>query len=211
MTIQNLNAAKLIVIAAPSGAGKTSLVKALVQRNKAIEVSVSCTTRKKRPDEEDGVNYHFVSLAEFEEIEKLDGFLESARVFAHRYGTRRQTVEKIIASGNHLILEIDWQGAQQVCKQMPAAQSIFILPPSLQTLRDRLIERGQDNAEIIESRMQQAVSEMSHYPEFDYLVVNDQFETALQQIESIVLDQAPELSTALQKTRLSTLLHELLP
>ncbi|MEO2175691.1 MAG: guanylate kinase [bacterium] len=211
MNKQNLKKARLFVIAAPSGAGKTSLVKALVDQSDNIQVSISYTTRAMRPDEVNGVNYHFVTVSEFEKITEQQGFLESAQVFKNRYGTHRQTVDQLLVSGKHLILEIDWQGVQQVKQRMPEAQSIFILPPSMQSLRDRLMKRGQDNQETIESRMAEAISEISHYHEFDYLLVNDDFDTALRQIEAIVQNQATELAISRQKDRLSTLLAELLP
>ena len=201
----------LFVIAAPSGAGKTSLVKALVERSDDIEVAVSHTTREKRPDEQDGVNYHFVTLPKFKEIEQRDGFIEYAQVFGNLYGSSLEAVTQFIEAGINLVLEIDWQGAKQIRQRMPASVSIFILPPSLQSLRNRLLDRAQDDSETIEKRMDQAISEMSHFEEFDYLVVNDDFDRACDQIRSITREEAPELTLIRQKQNLAPLLAELLP
>lgn len=153
----------LFTVSAPSGAGKTSLVRALIDRSDHLRVSVSHTTRAKRPGEEDGVNYHFVSHDTFQDMLKEDAFLEHAQVFANYYGTSRRWVEETLAAGDDVILEIDWQGAQQVRQLMPETVSIFILPPSRDTLRSRLTNRGQDDAATIERRLAEAAREMSHY------------------------------------------------
>lgn len=201
---------KLFVLSAPSGAGKTSLAKALVDRNDRIRVAVSHTTRPKRPDEEDGVNYHFITETRFKQIDHQDGFIETAVVFGNYYGTSKKAVDTFINSGNLLILEIDWQGARQIRERMPRAVSIFILPPSLNALRDRLRGRAQDDDKIIARRMAEAINESSHYDEFDFLVVNDDFETAVSQIQAITDNNAPELARERQKSNLVGLLSELL-
>ena len=170
---------QLYVVSAPSGAGKTSLVKALVDGNDDLAVSVSHTTRAKRPGEINGINYHFVSIAEFNDLKERGGFFEWAQVFDNFYGTSKQGVIEQLNQGIDVILEIDWQGAAQVKQQMPNAVAIFILPPSTAALRQRLTGRGQDDESIIERRMQSARDEISHYGDADYVVLNDQFETAL--------------------------------
>lgn len=180
------NKGKLYIIAAPSGAGKTSLVKAMVESTPHVKVSVSHTTRSQRPGEVDGVNYHFVSIDEFQKKLGDGRFLEHAEVFGNFYGTSETWVREQMEQGEDVILEIDWQGAQQVRKLMADAVSIFILPPSLEALRERLIGRATDDMEIIDRRMTQAVSEMSHYAEFDYLVINDEFDLALRDLQTII-------------------------
>lgn len=175
----------LYIVSAPSGAGKTSLVGKLIELDSRIMVSVSSTTRDKRPGEENGVNYHFLSIEDFE-VKILQGdFLEHAQVFDNFYGTSQSSVEDQLNSGKDVILEIDWQGAQQVRELMPNAISIFILPPSLKELKKRLTGRGTDSDEIIERRMADAVSELSHYNEFDYIVINNNFDIALKELHSI--------------------------
>lgn len=177
----------LYTIAAPSGAGKTSLVNALLNDgDKQLCVSISHTTRTKRPAETDGVNYHFVERKRFLAMRNAGDFLESAEVFGNLYGTSRVWVQDQLEKGMDVILEIDWQGAEQVRRQIQPTKSIFILPPSLATLRDRLTSRGQDNADVIEHRMQLARNEISHYGEADYLVINDQFDAALDDLRAIV-------------------------
>jgi len=177
----------LYTIAAPSGAGKTSLVNALLNDgDEHLCVSISHTTRPKRPAETDGVNYHFVSREDFLEMRDSGAFLESAEVFGNLYGTSRAWVQDQLDKGMDVILEIDWQGAGQVRSQIQPTKSIFILPPSLATLRERLTSRGQDNADVIEHRMQLARNEISHYGEADYLVINDQFDAALDDLRAIV-------------------------
>jgi len=180
------NTGTLYIFSAPSGAGKTSLVKALLAQMKDIEVSVSHTTRAMRPGEVDGLDYHFISKDEFENLVEADAFLEHAQVFDNFYGTARSSIETRLAAGADVILEIDWQGAQQVRAWKADAVSVFILPPSRNALEERLRGRGQDSEEIIARRMRDAVSETSHYAEFDYLVINDQFELALQDLQAIV-------------------------
>ena len=180
---------KLYIIAAPSGAGKTSLVKAMVDSTPHVRVSVSHTTRGMRPGEQDGINYHFVKMDDFREMQQQGLFLEHAEVFGNSYGTSKQWVVEQLNKGVDVILEIDWQGAQQIRELMPDTVSFFILPPSLTVLRERLIGRGTDAMEIIERRMAQAVSEMSHYGEFNYIVINDQFDLALRDLQNIIRSQ----------------------
>ncbi|MDV7211706.1 guanylate kinase [Azotobacter beijerinckii] len=198
----------LYIISAPSGAGKTSLVKALIDALPQVRVSVSHTTRGMRPGEVEGVNYHFVERPTFLGMLERDEFLEHAEVFGNLYGTSQLWLEQTLAEGFDLILEIDWQGAQQVRRLLPQAQSIFILPPSQEALRQRLTNRGQDSDEIIERRMREAVSEMSHYLEYDYLVINDDFAHALEDLKSIF--RARQLQQESQQRRHGNLLVELL-
>ena len=198
----------LYIFSAPSGAGKTSLVKALVESTDGIEVSVSHTTRSPRPGEENGVHYHFVDPGTFEEMVAAGAFLEHARVFDNYYGTARASIESRLKQGMDVILEIDWQGARQVREQFPDCIGLFILPPSRQALEERLRGRGQDDDTIIARRMRDAKSEISHYAEFDYLVINDVFETALAEIKAIV--SAQRLRTPLQAKRHRLMLSELL-
>jgi len=198
----------LYIISAPSGAGKTSLVKALLEKLESVSVSVSHTTRPARPGEQDGVDYHFVAKAEFERLAAGDEFLEHAQVFDNYYGTRRATVLEKLESGGDVILEIDWQGARQVYKALPQAVRVFILPPSREALRERLAGRGQDSEEVINRRMADAVSEMSHYDEFDYLVFNDDFATALGEL--MALFRARRLRSEAQRQRYASELKGLL-
>lgn len=177
----------LYIIAAPSGAGKTSLVKTLVATTPGVAVSISHTTRPPRSREQNGVDYHFVSTAEFAAMQAEGAFLEHARVFENQYGTSQAAVMAQRETGIDVILEIDWQGARQVRDRIPDSVSIFILPPSREALRQRLIGRGQDHPEIIEQRMAAALDELSHYLEFEYLIVNDQFEAAAQALSAIIL------------------------
>jgi len=175
----------LYVIAAASGAGKTSLVKALVEADPGIAVSVSHTTRAPRPGEQDGAHYHFVSVEHFQAMIARDAFLEHAKVFDNYYGTARAGIEEHLAQDRDVILEIDWQGARQVRAAFPACVGIFVLPPSRPALEQRLRGRGQDPDEVIARRMRDAVAEMSHYAEFDYLVINDDFQVALDDLKAI--------------------------
>ncbi|MFU8764487.1 MAG: guanylate kinase [Haliea sp.] len=198
----------LYTVSAPSGAGKTSLVNALIARCDRLRVSVSHTTRPQRPGEQDGVNYHFVDESAFLEMLEQAAFLEHARVFGNLYGTSQAWVEEQLASGTDVILEIDWQGAEQVKRLLPATRAIFILPPSRPALEQRLTGRGQDDPAIIAARMAQAVEEMSHYIESDFLVVNSDFEQALAELEAIVVCQ--RLQTARQQDALTDLLRNLL-
>ncbi len=199
---------KLYIVSAPSGAGKTSLVKQLIADTPRLAVSVSHTTRARRAAEQDGVDYFFVTANQFQEMIQTQAFLEHAQVFDNYYGTARKTVEDYLAEGEDIILEIDWQGAQQVRKLLPDSVSIFILPPSIAVLRQRLQSRGQDDAGIIARRMQDAVAEMSHFSEFDYLIVNDDFAIALKQLKSIII--ANRLLQQRQQHELNSLLQNLL-
>ena len=198
----------LFIISAPSGAGKTSLVKALVESTSDICVSVSHTTRQQRPGEQDGINYHFINVDQFKLMLNQSAFLEHADVFGNYYGTSQRWVEQQLANGIDVILEIDWQGAQQVRELMPEANSIFIVPPSKAALQERLEKRGQDDANVISQRMAAAVSEMVHYVEYDYLVINDNFNQALQQLQAIVLASRQHLTK--QQIRHQSLLTQLL-
>ena len=199
---------QLYVISAPSGAGKTSLVKALLESTPNLEVSVSHTTRSIRPGETDGINYHFVDQTEFESIRDANGFFEWAQVFGNFYGTSSQAVQKKLADGIDVILEIDWQGARQVKALVNTSISIFVLPPSTAALRSRLTDRGQDDEGIIEGRMQAARDEMAHYSEADFIVLNDEFETALHDLQSIV--RAHRLSQKIQSRELTDVIADLL-
>jgi len=178
----------LFVIAAPSGGGKTSLVNALLERDPKLALSISHTTRPPRPGEKNGRHYHFVSQPEFESMAKDGDFMEHARVFDHHYGTNRNSVAEQIRQGRDVILEIDWQGARQVRAAFPGCCCIFIIPPSLDVLRTRLTGRGQDSAAVIQRRMRDAQAEISHWGEFDQLVVNNNFELTLEELRSIIND-----------------------
>ncbi len=198
----------LYTVSAPSGAGKTSLVTALTESNAGVRVSVSHTTRTRRLGEKDGINYHFVTEAVFHEMASRSAFLEQARVFGNHYGTSEEWVEQQLAAGEDVILEIDWQGAEQVKRLRPDSVSIFILPPSRKALEQRLKHRGQDDDSVIAQRMAQAVDEISHYPEADYIVVNDNFDPAQAELECIL--QSRRLTTEKQVISQQTLLTELL-
>jgi guanylate kinase len=182
----------LFLISAPSGGGKTSLVNAMLEKasgpgdNRQLCVSISQTTRPQRPGEEDGKNYHFVSETEFQQLRADNAFLESAEVFGNLYGTSKAWVEERLEAGWDVILEIDWQGASQVQALLPDAVSIFILPPSLDSLRQRLTSRGQDDAEVIEKRMAEAVSEITHIDQAESIVINDSFDIALLDLEAVI-------------------------
>jgi guanylate kinase len=191
--------ANLFIIAAPSGCGKTSLVKALVEQTNDLCVSVSHTTRAARPGEVHGKNYFFVSKDEFDHINDNDGFIESAQVFDNYYGSAKQTVKDLLIKGQDVILEIDWQGARQVKQSFTESISIFILPPSIPVLKERLTGRGQDDQTIIDRRMQDAVSEMQHFDEFDYLVINDDFDVALSDLSNIIKAQRLTLEQQTQQ------------
>jgi guanylate kinase len=177
---------KLFIFSAPSGAGKTSLANALVEGDPNLEFSVSHTTRAPRPGEKHGVHYYFVSREEFDAMVQLGQFLEHATVFGNSYGTSRAAVESVLARGKSVLLDIDWQGARSIKARMPQAVSVFILPPSRAALRERLVKRGQDSMEVIDRRMREATAEMSHYGEFDHVVVNDDFELALADLRAIL-------------------------
>jgi guanylate kinase len=198
----------LYIISAPSGAGKTSLVKALVGSESGITVSVSYTTRPMRPGEVDGVNYHFVDQPTFMRMAAGGRFLEYAQVFDHFYGTSRDTLLRTLDEGIDVVLEIDWQGAQQVQRLVPGAIGIFILVPSLAELERRLKLRGEDRDEVIARRMRDALSEISHYHEYDYLIVNQDFDRALADLRAIV--RASRLGMTSQRQALTDLLKELM-
>jgi guanylate kinase len=198
----------LYTVSAPSGAGKTSLVKALLDQCPALQVSISHTTRPQRPGEIDGVNYHFITHGAFIEMVNRNEFLEQAEVFGNLYGTSQSWVEKTLAAGQSVILEIDWQGAQQIRRLMPDSIGIFILPPSLEALLQRLNGRGQDDDAVIKKRMALAHDEIAHYAEADYLVVNDTFDKALADLAAIIRAQPLQLKNQLD--HLQGLLSELL-
>lgn len=198
----------LFTVSAPSGAGKTSLVNALIERYPELQVSISHTTRPMRPGEQDGVNYHFVTEQAFLTMLEHDQFLEHARVFGNLYGTSAVWVKEQLDAGTDVILEIDWQGAAQVKRLLPETCAIFILPPSRQALEDRLTGRGQDDPEIIAGRLREAVQEMSHYVESDYLLVNNDFQLALDELCAIT--RSERLRTFRQQIRLADTLSSLL-
>ncbi|MGH8373482.1 MAG: guanylate kinase [Gammaproteobacteria bacterium] len=179
----------LYLITAPSGAGKTSLVKELVREHPELRFSISYTTRTKRPNEEEGRDYHFVAKDEFQRMVEAGEFLEHAQVFDNYYGTARRTVETNLTAGHDVLLEIDWQGAQQVRRAMPEAISVFILPPSRAELERRLRNRGTDSDQVIARRLQDAATDMSHWTEFDYVVVNDNFAHALAALNAILANE----------------------
>ena len=182
---------RLYVVSAPSGGGKTSLVNALLEADDKVRLSVSHTTRAPRPGEKNGVHYHFVSEDEFLAVLENDAFLEHAEVFGHRYGTGKEAVERQLAAGFDVLLDIDWQGARQIRDNFPSCKTVFIVPPSIRELRRRLTGRGQDSEETIEKRMREARSEISHWDEFDFLIVNDRFDEALADLRSIIRSGAP--------------------
>lgn len=190
----------LYVIAAPSGGGKTSLVRALLKRDDQVSLSVSHTTRPPRPGEKNGIHYHFVTDQAFMSLVDQGEFLEHAQVYDHRYGTGRSSVEEKLARGLDVLLDIDWQGARQVRKAYPNAKLIFVIPPSIEALRKRLTARGQDSEEVIARRMSQARSEISHWNEFDHLIVNDDFDAALDDLHAIIRKGAPSRDVNEQKT-----------
>ena len=198
----------LYIVSAPSGAGKTSLVKALLKRLSAVSVSISHTTRAMRPGEQDGADYHFIDRPRFEAMVEAGEFLEHAQVFDNFYGTSRGSVQAQLDRGEDVILEIDWQGARQVRKVFPQAVGIFILPPSRAALRERLTSRGQDSEEVVERRMRDAVSEMSHYDEYQYLIINDDFGAAVDDLVTVF--RAGRLRCASQQRRYADTLSELL-
>lgn len=199
---------RLLVVSAPSGAGKTSLVKALLESEPDLRLSISHTTRKRRPTEAEGREYHFVSVPQFEQLVARGDFLEHARVFDNCYGTSRSFVEERLKAGNDVILEIDWQGAQQVRRAMPQCVTIFILPPSRRALAERLARRATDSREIIERRLADAATDMAHYREFDYVVVNDDFDRALADLRRILAGHGEGLTSS--RSELQPLIEELL-
>jgi guanylate kinase len=203
-----MNRGRLYVISAPSGAGKTSLVKALLKSEPRLRLSISHTTRTRRPTEVEGREYHFVSKPQFEELSARGEFLEHARVFDNNYGTARAFVEAQLAEGHDVLLEIDWQGAQQVRRAMPDCVSIFVLPPARQALAERLARRATDTPEVIRRRLSDAAGDMSHYGEFDYVVVNDHFERAVADLKRIIDGQGGDLKSG--RPELKPLLKDLL-
>ncbi len=198
----------IFVVSAPSGAGKTSLVKSLLEADPQVKLSISFTTRAPRPGEQNGVHYHFVSTDEFMAMLNRGDFLESAEVYGNRYGTSQRWIEEQLAGGQDILLEIDWQGAAQVRKLMPQAICIFILPPSVAALRERLKGRGQDAEEVIDRRVAAAREDMSHVGEFDYVIINDDFVTASRDLQAVV--RAQRLRIEGQMARHQKLISELL-
>ena len=203
-----MNKGKLYIISAPSGAGKTSLIKKLIPIVDKLMVSVSHTTRTQRIGEIEGIDYFFTSIDRFKEMITKSAFLEYAQVFDNFYGTAQSSVEQSLNSGKDVILEIDWQGAAQIRRLLPETITIFILPPSTDILSQRLQERGQDSKDVIDRRMQDARTEISHYAEYDYLIVNDDFNIALTELKSIIL--ANRLNIDRQLGQLESLLVDLL-
>jgi guanylate kinase len=199
---------RLLVIAAPSGAGKTSLVKALLDSEPRLRLSISHTTRTQRPTEQDGREYHFVTVPQFQALIARGALLESARVFDNLYGTSREFVARELDAGHDVVLEIDWQGARQVRAAMPECVSIFILPPSRQALSERLSARATESAAVIARRLADSVGDMSHYREFTYAVVNDDFTRALADLKRIVAGEAADLRS--DRAELEPLLTQLL-
>ncbi len=200
-------AGNLFVISAPSGAGKTSLVRSLIEMMPVLYVSISHTTRQRRPYEKDGIDYHFVDQKSFLSLVKAGQFLEYAKVFDHYYGTSRPWVEKQMSEGKDIILEIDWQGAEQVRKQIANTVNIFVLPPSYSTLESRLVGRG-DNSENVDRRMLEARNEITHYRDYDFLVINDKFDAALQELITII--RAMKLGYPQQKAYYDKFVNQLL-
>jgi guanylate kinase len=202
------DSAVLFIVSAPSGAGKTSLLRELVPADPRLVASVSHATRAMRPGEQDGVHYHFVSVERFEELAGQGAFLEHARVFDNYYGTAEDAVRNQLRQGLDVVLEIDWQGAEQVRRRFPEAVSVFVAPPSIDALRARLSARGQDSQEVVERRMRDARDQLSHFPEYDYLVINDDFSEALGDLRAIIA--AERLREPRQAERYAGALGEML-
>ncbi len=181
---------QILILSAPSGAGKTSLARALSEQRQDVGITVSHTTRDQRQGEIDGTHYHFVSKAEFEALIEADGFIEFATVFEHYYGTSVEAINQVIEQGKYAVLDIDWQGARRVRQRFPGARSVFVMPPSLDALEQRLRARQRDSDEVISKRMQAAQSEMSHAQEYQHVLVNDDFDDALAQLERILTDES---------------------
>lgn len=197
----------IFIVSAPSGAGKTSLVKALLEADHQVKLSVSYTTRAPRPGEVEGAHYHFVSMDDFMAMLNRGDFLESAEVYGNRYGTSQRWIEAQVATGVDILLEIDWQGAAQVRKLMPQAISIFVLPPSPAALRERLTGRGQDSEQIIAGRLAAAREDMSHVSEFDYVIINDDFTAAVLELQAVV--KASRLTLSKQMAKNGALIESL--
>lgn len=202
-----MSTGNLFIVSAPSGAGKTSLVKALIKNDQQIGICISHTTRQTRPAEENGVDYHFIDDATFLEMIKAGEFLEHANVHGKRYGTAKASVDTLLGKGQDVILEIDWQGAEQIRKLYPEANSVFILPPSIAALESRLKARGQDDEAIIQRRVAAAREEMLHLDDYEYVIINDQFDEALIALSAIT--QAERLKTAAQRQHNAALLQAL--
>lgn len=208
--MQQTQQGTLYIVSAPSGAGKTSLVSELLNQTQGIMISVSHTTRAPRPGEEDGIAYNFVDVDSFKQMAAKDDFLEHAEVFGNFYGTSRSWVETKLNEGIDVILEIDWQGAQQIRKTLDHTISIFIIPPSKEALRERLSNRGTDSEEVIAGRMAEATSETSHFDEYDYLIVNDNFEEALASLKAVFIANRQRICQQIvrNKSTLENLLAE---
>lgn len=199
-------AGKLLVIAAPSGAGKTTLVRELVARNPELRFSISYTTRQKRHNEQEGRDYYFVNVTDFLELQRKGELLESALVFDNHYGTSREQVERHLAAGHHVVLEIDWQGARQVREALPDCVTVFILPPSRAELARRLRSRRTDSDAVIERRLRDALSDMSHWDEFDYCIINDDLQRAVTDLEAVLTDDAPGCASEAMRDRIQNIL-----
>ena len=198
----------LLIVSAPSGGGKTSLVNALLNDDDSLAVTISHTTRDQRPGEANGRNYHFVAPADFQSLVRAGAFLEHAEVFGNFYGTSRQAVDDVWDRGKDVVLEIDWQGARQIQSSFAQTVSVFILPPSKRALRERLTGRGQDAEGVIDARMAKAISEMSHYTDYDYLIINDDFDKAVADLQTIV--RAERMRRSRQEQGNQALLRQLL-
>lgn len=196
-----MNRGKIYVIAAPSGAGKSTLVNALCKLDSRVQLSISHTTRPKRMNEENGINYFFISISEFEAMIENNEFLEYAKVYDNYYGTNINTIKNFLATGKDILLEIDWQGARQIRKLFHEAVLIFILPPSLEVLEQRLRNRNTDSIETIEKRLSLALDDISHAGEFDHLIINDNFDTALQDLWSVIRANRNKTSCLLEEVK----------
>ncbi len=206
--MSEMSTGNVFIVAAPSGGGKTSLVRNLIDTLDDIKVSISHTTRAMRPGEQNGIDYFFVDKDQFIQMVNNNEFIEHAQVFNHFYGTSTSQIQDRLKQGIDVVLDIDWQGAEQIRRMFPNAVSVFIVPPSLEVLKQRLMNRSQDKPEVIEDRMIKAQDEMSHFPEFDYVIVNDQFDRAASELRSIVV--ADRLQIARQVNKQAKLLSFLL-
>ncbi|MBT8084682.1 MAG: guanylate kinase [Woeseia sp.] len=206
MSRERQDSGKLLVIAAPSGAGKTTLVRLLIERNPDLRFSISYTTRQKRHNEKDGRDYFFVTVTDFEELKKGGELLESALVFDNHYGTSRLQVEKNLMAGHNVILEIDWQGARQVREAMPECITVFILPPSRLELERRLRNRQTDSDAVIERRLRDALADMSHWDEFDFCIINDDLTRSVAQLESVLEGFGEDCRQEVMRERIENIL-----